>query len=90
MQPTDESYLKAKQLLDANHTWPGPYVFKFIVPVDERKSLINLVGDHTLQKENPSKTGKYTSLTISKHFKSSDEVMKMYQEAKGIPGLISL
>jgi hypothetical protein len=90
MQPKDESYLKAKLLLEANHSWPGLYVFKFIVPIAEKGSLINLLGDHSIQKENPSKTGKYVSLTIEKHFQGAESVLQQYQDVKTIPGLIGL
>lgn len=90
MLPKDDSYLKAKQLLESNHSWPGTYVFKFIVPIAEKGPLIKLLGKHQIQTEKPSKTGKYVSLTIKKHFENAAAVLQQYQDVKPIPGLIGL
>ena len=86
----DEKTQNAKALLEANHSWPGPYVFKFIVPFGEKTSLLSLLGEHKVQKEAPSKTGKYLSLTIEKQLENADAVLMQYQKVKDIKGLISL
>ncbi|WP_415712833.1 DUF493 domain-containing protein [Maridesulfovibrio sp.] len=85
----DQSMDKFKATLDEHHEWPCEYTFKFIVPgkaLDELKSMLEGI-QHT---EKDSKTGKYTSVTVTIHATCSDEIVTMYQKASTIEGLISL
>lgn len=74
--------------LDEHHRWPGPYMFKFIVPAARIGELRQVApGDHS---ERPSKGGKYISLTARAQMASAAEVWGVYEQAAHIEGLLSL
>ncbi|CCO24520.1 DUF493 domain-containing protein [Maridesulfovibrio hydrothermalis] len=78
-----------KATLDEHHEWPCDYTFKFIVPgpaLAELKSLLDKIP----HSEKDSKTGKYTSVTVTITAKSSDEIITLYEKAATIEGIISL
>ena len=78
-----------KALLDDQYTWPAPYLFKFIVPKTELKTLESLVEGNKLT-EKPSKHGKYIGISFTAVCNSSDEVLSMYKKVSAIPGILSL
>ncbi len=80
---------QSKQILDENHQWPCPYLFKFIVPTKNICQLTELFPNDQLQTR-ASKNGKYTSVTFESNMSSSKEVMEVYQKASTIPGVMSL
>ena len=75
--------------LEGNHTFPGEYVFKFIVKPDQKEKVISLVKDAEI-KLKPSSGNKYISVTIISTMANSAEVVEVYKEAKKIEGIISL
>lgn len=78
-----------KEKLDAEHSWPTTYMFKFVVPkikIDEFKSYF----PNESHQEKQSKAGNYTSFTFKKNINSSDEVVEVYLKAKKIEGVIAL
>ena len=84
-----ESLDKFKATLDEHHEWPCDYTFKFIVPgkaLSELKSMLEGIP-HT---EKDSKTGKFTSVTVTIKAESAEEIITLYQKAATIEGLISL
>lgn len=84
-----ESFENFKKTLDEHHEWPCDYTFKFIVPgssLPELKSMLEGIP----HSEKDSKTGKYTSVTVTIHAESADEIVTIYQKAATIEGLISL
>ncbi|OIQ48896.1 hypothetical protein BerOc1_03649 [Pseudodesulfovibrio hydrargyri] len=78
-----------KQALDDHHQWPCPYVYKFIVPAESLGSFQELFSSEKLETRQ-SKTGKYTSVTMTSTMCSADEVMAVYEKAARIPGIMSL
>ncbi|MCR9250617.1 MAG: DUF493 domain-containing protein [bacterium] len=78
-----------KEKLEAEHKFPGKYVFKFIVPVANEKQILDLLPEGELSKRS-SKNQNYISLTLVATMSSSDEVIKVYQEAYQIQGIIAL
>ncbi|BCS87085.1 DUF493 family protein [Pseudodesulfovibrio sediminis] len=80
---------KFKQTLDECHDWPCPYIYKFIVPTENLQLLVALFPKEELQTRE-SKTGKYTSVTMTSTMCSSHEVMAVYEKASQVPGLMSL
>lgn len=91
MNDSDLERIKAN--LDAVHSWPGLYMFKFIVPSDNARiaKVESLFDANTAQiSMNASKNGKYTSITIREVMLSADSVLKCYAEAAKIDGLIAL
>jgi len=80
---------KFKQALDGHHQWPCPYIYKFIVPSENLSQLTDLFPNEEITVRE-SKTGKYTSVTMTSTMCSSDEVLSVYTKASQVPGLMSL
>lgn len=80
---------KLKDLLNHNHEFPCEFTFKFIVPKGELEVLRKIVDPAQLN-ERPSKNGNYTSLTVTKHCRTCDEVLNVYHAVKFVKGIVSL
>ncbi|MEK6153565.1 DUF493 family protein [Flavobacteriaceae bacterium 3-367] len=92
-EKSDEFYIRLREQLDQNGTWPSDYLYKFIVPTDTDKiEQINKIFDNTgaVIESKKSKKGKYTSISITVHLKNPDEVIQKYKEVGAIKGVISL
>ncbi len=83
------SHTVFKQRLDEEHTWPGMYLFKFVVPKEKQQEIIQLFPDDKLTTK-LSKEGNYISITVHKHMQSSDEVIEIYERAHKVEGVIAL
>ncbi len=85
----DSQIASFKEKLDQEHTFPGKYRFKFIVPSEKVEEVERLlpIGKLSLRK---SSNNKYTSLTLEKTVLSSDEVIEVYITVKSVEGVISL
>jgi putative lipoic acid-binding regulatory protein len=84
-------FTKFKALLDDQMSWPDYYAFKFVIKTDEKHRLLELFSAENHQiKENPSRTGKYTSVTCRKLVQCSDDVVAVYREVSTIEGIITL
>lgn len=90
---TEEFYSRLKEELANTSMWPAPYLYKFIVSSDSHKisqveAAFNNMGAviHTQQ----SKTGKYTSISITVDMLNPDAVIQKYQELATVEGIISL
>ena len=73
--------------------WPAVYLFKFIVPADNQKVAQTeaLFGTKTAQIElRKSKTGKFVSVSAKEMMMDVDSVIRRYEEAVKIPGLMAL
>jgi uncharacterized protein len=83
---------RLKALLDTRHSWPGDYLFKFILAATDTAPLDAFLKKHPRAKidRHPSTTGKYISYSVTIHVQGSDEVLDIYAETNRIPGLISL
>ncbi len=85
----DNKRWKLKLLLDESYAWPCEYLFKFIVPLEQVPYLLTILGDMKVDQK-PSSAGKYISVTATKTFHSSEEVLKVYESVKVVKGIISL
>ena len=85
----EQAVASFKEKLESEHTWPGTYVFKFIVPASKVGEVRTLLKDGEVIEKSSSK-GTYKSITFKSHMKSSEEVIVLYIEAKKIEGIISL
>ena len=93
MSKESEFYKKLKFSLEETTTFPTDYMFKFIVPADKDgfKTIENVFDNlGAVIKSKPSKTGKYTSLTIMVKMKSADAIIQKYKEVSSIEGIVSL
>ncbi len=89
---TPEETESFRQKLIETTSFPGVYMFKFIVQSEHRnialvESLFEAESDlHTKESEN----GKYISITIKQVVLSVDEVIDIYKKAAEIKGIIFL
>lgn len=85
----EKSYRAFREKLNQEHHWPCIYMFKFIVPKEKSSEILEMFPESEI-KTKESKEGKYVSFTINQMIDSSDEVIKIYEEAHKIEGVIAL
>ena len=93
MSKESEFYEKLKQSLLETTEFPTKYMFKFIIPTDQDKSkMIEEIFDNlgAVIDSKPSKTGKYTSLTVLVKMKDPEEIIEKYKQVSKVEGVISL
>ena len=78
-----------REKLEGQHTFPGVYIFKFIVPKEKVEMASCLWTDGQVTTK-PSSKGNYVSVTIHGNMASPDEVIEVYHAASRIEGLIAL
>jgi hypothetical protein len=89
-KPIDYTGLLSK--LQQHGTWPQVFVFKFIIPNDNQKlaQTEGLFGPEAHVTINPSRTGKYLSVSAKELMLTPEEVINQYKKAGQIEGLMSL
>ena len=93
MSKESDFYEKLKKSLIETTEFPTKYMYKFIIPSgDEKFKQIENIFDNmgAVINSKPSKTGKYTSLTILVKMESPDDIINKYQEVSKVEGVISL
>lgn len=91
---TEEFYKKLRIQLYETTSWPSVYLYKFIVPTDQKKisqieDLFNNLGAVITTKE--SGKGTYTSVSVNVNMRDPDAVIFKYKEvAVKVEGVISL
>ncbi|MEQ8714456.1 MAG: DUF493 family protein [Cyclobacteriaceae bacterium] len=78
-----------KEKLESQHTFPGKYMFKFIVPIAAEQQVLGLFDGAEVSSKQ-SKTKKYVSITATVDISASEEVLAVYDKAYKIEGIISL
>lgn len=91
MEPLNFDSLREK--LEDGFDWPRVYLFKFIVPSDNKKiaeveSLFNSKEAQISMRT--SKKGNYASVSAKEMMMSADKVIERYKDAAKIEGIISL
>jgi len=88
----EEFFQSLQKKLDEQTDWPSVYMFKFIIPADNKKLALTeaLFGPEASVSTHTSKTGKFISITAKVVMVSSDEVIEVYKQAAEIEGIISL
>lgn len=86
------SYEDLKQKLENDFQWPLVYMFKFIVPSDNKKiaKVEALFGGEAQVTIRQSSSNKFSSITAKEVMTSADEVIAVYKKAETIEGIISL
>ena len=85
----EDPFAGLKSALDEGTAFPTVYVFKFIVPVAERESLMTHLGELPTT-ERRSKSGRFVSVTSETVVTSSEEVIDVYRRTSVVKGLMSL
>lgn len=89
MRKNQINYNAFKERLDNNHAWPSMYMFKFIVPREQKEEIDRLFPKNELRQKY-SKNGKYISITAEIMMGSSEEVMHIYERAHQVKDVIAL
>ncbi len=87
----DDSYANFKAKLEQVQNFPDLYIFKFIIK-DEGSKLEELravLPDDEFISQ-PSKTGKYQSITVKKWMQNADEVIAIYKAVGQIKDIIMM
>lgn len=90
---TEDFYIRLKEELTNSTLWPSEYLFKFILPSDihniaKIEAAFNDMGAVITTQQ--SKTGKFSSVSISVTMKSAQSVIDKYIAVSDIEGIISL
>ncbi|MCY4299823.1 MAG: DUF493 family protein [Flavobacteriaceae bacterium] len=89
--PNFSSHLES--LLKQSQSWPGQYVFKFIVSADSPniKKIKSRFKDfqHTVSQKQ-SKRNRYTSISIKAFMKTPKQVTSIYKEIHKLEGVVVL
>ncbi|MCO6499848.1 MAG: DUF493 family protein [Vicingus serpentipes] len=87
-----EFYDSLKQKLNEQAEFPHLYMFKFIIPADNKKlALVEaLFSDAAQVTTRQSSTNKFISITAKELMMNADEIIDIYKKAERIEGIISL
>jgi putative lipoic acid-binding regulatory protein len=90
---TEDFYSRLKEELSNSTLWPSEYLYKFILPssnsgIAKIESEFNDMGAVITTQQ--SKTGKFTSVSISVTMPSAQSVIDKYSAVSDIEGIISL
>ena len=86
-----DPYLKLREQLNLQE-WPGIYMFKFIVPnTPEVLAKTTALFDNAVNlKMQPSKTGKYISVSAKELMLDVESIIEKYKQSSLIEGLMAL
>jgi hypothetical protein len=89
---TEEQFEKLKEVLNKHTSWPTVYMFKFIIPADNKKIALveSKFSETAIISQHESSNGKYISITVKEVMLNADMIIEKYKEMKGIEGLIAL
>lgn len=93
MSSVNEEFLRSlEEKLNETTEWPSVYMFKFIVPSDNRRiALVEaLFGPEATLATKESRSGKYISITCKVVMLNALEIIEKYRKAAAIEGLIAL
>ena len=92
MVDSEEQFEKLKAVLDKHTSWPTVYMFKFIIPADNKRIALveSKFSESAIISQHESVNGKYVSITVKEVMLNADAVISKYKEMKGIDGLIAL
>ncbi len=85
-------YKSLQKKLKEQFEWPHLYLFKFIIPSDNKKLALveTLFSKEAEITTRQSKSNKYISITAKEVMITPDEIIAVYKKAAEIEGIISL
>tara|TARA_Y100001958_G_scaffold153361_1_gene140749 strand:- start:568 stop:858 length:291 start_codon:yes stop_codon:yes gene_type:complete len=92
-QNSDEFYKRFLKKLEISHSWPGMYMFKFIMPSNSSyiEELILIFKDLEINiSRKYSSNKKFMSISINTKLNFPEEVIKIYKKTSHFKGLIRL
>ena len=87
---SEDKFADLKKKLDETLTYPSVYMFKFILPADNRTIALveNMFGGEAEIYTKESGKGKYISITVKEVMMNTDEIIVIYKKAGKIPGVM--
>ena len=87
----DEQFDKLRETLNKEDSWPLLYMFKFIVPAENKQIALveSKFSDEAVITQKQSFNGKYISITIKEVMLDADSIVNKYKEMDGIDGLMA-
>ena len=87
-----KKFEKLHKALNEVTTWPTVYMFKFIVPADNKRyaQVEAPFGPEAEIRKRPSSKGNFTAFSVKEVMLSADDIMHVYMRASEIEGCISL
>lgn len=87
-------YRNLKTKLEEHHNFPENYLYKFILPNEEKEKLSELYQifdslEYSINTKESS-NGKYISISISCFVLDAEQVVSIYQKVAKIEGIIML
>ena len=92
-QNSDEFYQRFLEKLKVSHSWPGMYMFKFIMPSDSNyiDELISIFNEFDINiSKKYSSNRKFISISINTNLDFPEEVIKIYKKTSHFKGLLRL
>jgi hypothetical protein len=88
----EDPYANLRAKLEEQGGFPKPYLFKFIIPSDNKKlALVEaLFGSEAQVTTRQSKSNKFISISAKEVMMNVEEVMAIYDTAGFIEGIMSL
>lgn len=84
-----EFYERLKTSLETSQKWPGTYLFKFIVPKDQKAELLALLPPGRIDLKE-SGSGKYLVVSLASMMDDPSAVVDIYQRVSKVSGIVSL
>ncbi len=87
---SEDKFSELKKKLEETLTYPSVYMFKFILPADNRTIALveNMFGEEAEIYTKESNKGKYISITVKEVMMTTDEIIAIYKKAADIPGVM--
>lgn len=87
----EDKYENLRKELNKNEVWPIVYMFKFIIPADNKKIALvrSKFTDQSLVTQKESSNGKYISITAKEVMLNADSIIDKYTEMEEIEGLMA-
>ena len=78
-----------REKLAIEHSFPGNYIFKFIVPVEKEDEIFYLLPKGVTSTRKSS-ANTYISITCNAELNSPEDVIEVYLKANKVEGCIAL
>lgn len=88
----DEQFNNLRDKLNEDKNWPQVYMFKFIIPADNKKLALveSKFSDEANITQKESSSGKYISITIKEVMLNAEMVIDKYKDVSTIEGVMAL
>jgi len=88
----EDFYKNLKQKLEEQFEFPHVYLFKFIIPADNKKLALAeaLFNEATEITTRQSSSNKFISISAKELMLNADEIIAIYKKAEQIEGIVSL